>query len=142
MNKLADTGLPEHWQWKEKDTLLYETGRQVFTAYYAEAGYYPYETKVPVHIAKAGDNLPVADGDYSAGKKAYIMQKGKPLQVRINALPEICRHFYMSSMRCKRPQRITEKSARQKRTRREKAEALRVSLRQPRELIRCQQSFL
>lgn len=141
-NKLADTGLPEHWQWKEKDTLLYETGRQVFTAYYAEAGYYPYETKVPVHIAKAGDNLPVADGDYSAGKKAYIMQKGKPLQVRINALPEICRHFYMSSMRCKRPQRITEKSARQKRTRREKAEALIVSLRQPRELIRCQQSFL
>lgn len=87
-NKLADAGLPENWKWKEKDTLLYETGRKVFTAYYAETGYYPYETNVAVYIAKAGNNLLAAEGDYSAGKKAYIVKKEKPLQVSVNNFTE------------------------------------------------------
>ena len=84
-SKLQDVGLPENWQWKEQDTLIYETGWRTFTASYTQSGYYPYETEVDVYAQKIGNNLSVI-GDYSTGKKAYIVKKGAPLKVSINAL--------------------------------------------------------
>lgn len=93
-NKLVSAGLPEHWQWKEQDTLLYGTGAKEFTARYTETGYYPYETGVTVHAQKMDAGLAVqgtgVDGDgalpdnYSAARKAYIVKKGTPLQVRLH----------------------------------------------------------
>ena len=84
-SKLQDVGLPENWQWKEQDTLIYETGWRTFTASYTQSGYYPYETEVDVYAQKIGNNLSVI-GDYSTGKKAYIVKKETPLKVCINAL--------------------------------------------------------
>ena len=84
-SKLKDVGLPENWQWKEQDTLIYEAGTKTFTACYTQTGYYPYETGVAVHAEKIGNNLSVI-GNYSTGKKAYIVKKETPLKVSINAL--------------------------------------------------------
>ena len=84
-SKLKDVGLPENWQWKEQETLIYEAGTKTFTACYTQAGYYPYEAGVAVHAEKIGNNLLVI-GDYSTGKKAYIVKKETPLKVSINAL--------------------------------------------------------
>ena len=84
-SKLKDVGLPENWQWKEQDTLIYETGRKIFTARYAQTGYYPYETGVVVYAEKIENNLSVI-GDYSTNKKAYVVKKEAPLKVGVNAL--------------------------------------------------------
>ena len=84
-SKLKEAGLPENWQWKEQDTLIYEAGTKTFTACYTQTGYYPYETGVAVHAEKIGNNLSVI-GDYSTGKKAYIVKRETPLKVSINAL--------------------------------------------------------
>lgn len=95
-NKLKDVDLPEHWQWKEKDTLLHEAGEKTFTARYTEPGYYPYETNVAVYAEKIENILSVkqidADGKeipsdqyYSTAKKAYLVRKSTPLQVRVSA---------------------------------------------------------
>lgn len=93
--KLKDVDLPENWQWKEQDTQLHETGEKTFTARYAEAGYYPYETNVAVYAEKIENTFSVrqmdADGNeipsdryYSIAKKAYIVRKSTPLQVRVS----------------------------------------------------------
>lgn len=95
-NKLASVDLPEHWQWKEKDTLLHETGENTFTARYTEPGYYPYETNVTVYAEKIGNVLSVkqldaggkeipSDQYYSTAKKAYLVRKGTPLKVKLSA---------------------------------------------------------
>ncbi len=84
-NKLRDAGLPENWKWKEPDTLIYEAGMKTFTARYTQSGYYPYETGVVLYAEKIGNNLSVA-GNYSTGKKAYIVKKETPLKVSISAL--------------------------------------------------------
>ena len=95
-NKLASVKLPENWQWKEQDTLLYETGEQTFTARYMAPGYYPYETNVTVYAEKIENTLSVkqidADGKeipsdqcYSTAKKAYIVRKGASLKVGLSA---------------------------------------------------------
>lgn len=85
-SKLQDVGLPENWQWKEQDTLIYETGQKTFTACYAQSGYYPYETGVDVYAEKIGNSLSVTGTNYSTGKKAYIVKKATPLKVKIDAL--------------------------------------------------------
>ncbi len=96
-NMLKSAALPESWQWKEQDTLFYETGAKVFTARYEQAGYYPYETSVTVHAERIGSTLSVrqtgTDGNdsaanYSAGKKAYIVKKGMPLKVKAGVRSE------------------------------------------------------
>lgn len=91
-NRLADAGLPDNWQWKEQDTLLYEAGSKTFTARYVETGYYPYETNVTVQVRNVYGSLS-ADGNYSAGKKAYIVKKGTPLRVSAsvsaNSIPAV-----------------------------------------------------
>ena len=86
-SKLADVGLPEKWQWKEQDTLIYEAGMQTFTARYTESGYYPYETDVTVYAERMASSLSVL-GNYSASKKAYIVKKDMPLKVSLRALGE------------------------------------------------------
>lgn len=94
-NKLASVDLPEHWQWKEKDTLLHEAGKKTFTARYTAPGYYPYETNVAVYAEKIGNMLSAkqldADGKeipsdqyYSTAKKAYLVRKGTPLKVKLS----------------------------------------------------------
>lgn len=90
-NKLKDAGLPENWQWKEQDTLIYEAGTKRFTARYVETGYYPYETGVTVHAERIGNTLSVkqtgadgkdSPGSYSTSKKAYIVKKETPLKLK------------------------------------------------------------
>lgn len=84
-SKLKDAALPENWQWKEQDTLIYEAGMKTFTARYVQSDYYPYETGVTVRAERIGNNLSVL-GDYSTVKKAYVVKTGTPLKVSINAL--------------------------------------------------------
>lgn len=81
-NKLKDVDLPEHWQWKEQDTLLHETGEKTFMVRYVEAGYYPYEANVAVCAEKIDGSLSVI-GNYSTSKKAYVVRTGKPLKVKL-----------------------------------------------------------
>lgn len=90
-NRLADAGLPENWQWKQQDTLLYESGEMTFTAYYNEAGYYPYETDVDVTVGYGYGSLSTSS-NWSSKKGAYIVKKGTALRVSqsvsYNSLPE------------------------------------------------------
>lgn len=93
-SRLADVGLPENWKWKEKDTLLYEAGKQTFMACYEEPGCYPYETKVTVYADRIG-NAPSVIGSYSASKKAYIVKTGEPLRIKVD--PDV---QYMPAFMC------------------------------------------
>lgn len=79
-NRLKDVGLPENWQWKEEDTLIYESGVKIFTAYYAQGGYYPYETEVEVNARNAYGYVQ-AQGNYSSKSRAYIVKNGQSLNV-------------------------------------------------------------